>query len=614
MRGTKPLRLRRRPVGRSEIRCWKPFAPCRIEPGRGGGYILLGVRLMPESLFPDYEVVGVSQPDKVQVDLISQCSSIFNIVVRPQVETEVRPDKKVVLIVHVPEAPAHDKPVYFKAKGLPRGAFRRIGSTDQVCTDDDLQAFYQGRGHRSLDESVVENCTLDDLDPAAVAEYRRIRAEANPNAPELGYTDNELLLSLCCADRHQDKLLPTIAGVLLFGKRQAIRRVFPLMRVDYIRVPGREWVRNPESRFDTVEILDPIMLALPRALNTVLDDIPKAFHLPANSVRRQDVPLLPRTAIREAIVNAVMHRSYRHKSPVQIIRYANRLEIRNPGHSLVPDERLGEPGSITRNEKIAAVLHETRYAETKGSGIRAMRESMAQANLTPPTFESDRQKDCFVVTFLFHHFLNEDDVQWLGRFSDAEISEDEQKALVFAREIGAINNAAYRDINRVETLVASGHLRRLRDLGLLEQKRKSAGTFYVPTQRLTETPSLTGSSQPQAQGLTPALKAQAQGFDSLSPRLPINLEGLPAELAAVLRGLHQRARPADVQLVIQQLCEWKPLKAEQIARYLGRKQIYVTRTHLTPMIRRGELVYVFPDNPAHPQQAYRVVGRPGGKK
>ncbi len=409
-------------------------------------------------------------------------------------------------------------------------------------------------------------------------------------------------------------MLPTIAGVLLFGKRQAIRRVFPLMRVDYIRVPGREWVRNPESRFDTVEILDPIMLALPRALNTVLDDIPKAFHLPANSVRRQDVPLLPRTAIREAIVNAVMHRSYRHKSPVQIIRYANRLEIRNPGHSLVPDERLGEPGSITRNEKIAAVLHETRYAETKGSGIRAMRESMAQANLTPPTFESDRQKDCFVVTFLFHHFLNEDDVQWLGRFSDAEISEDEQKALVFAREIGAINNAAYRDINRVETLVASGHLRRLRDLGLLEQKRKSAGTFYVPTPRLTETPSLTGSSQPQAQGLTPALKAQAQGFDSLSPRLPINLEGLPAELAAVLRGLHQRARPADVQLVIQQLCEWKPLKAEQIARYLGRKQIYVTRTHLTPMIRRGELVYVFPDNPAHPQQAYRVVGRPGGKK
>jgi ATP-dependent DNA helicase RecG len=366
-----------------------------------------------------------------------------------------------------------------------------------------------------------------------------------------------------------------------------------------------------------VEILDPIMLALPRALNTVLDDIPKAFHLPANSVRRQDVPLVPRTAIREALVNAVMHRSYRHKSPVQIIRYANRLEVRNPGHSLVPDERLGEPGSITRNEKIAAVLHETRYAETKGSGIRAMRESMAQASLTPPTFESDRQKDCFVVTFLFHHFLNEEDVRWLGQFADAALSEDEQKALVFAREIGAINNAAYRDINRVETLVASGHLRRLRVLGLLEQKGKSAGTFYVPTPRLTETAPLAGPSQPQAQGLTPALKAQAQGLTpalkaqaqglaATSTGFPGNPEGLPDELAEVVRGLRQRAGPAELRMVIRRLCAWKPLRAEQIARYLGRKQIYITRTHLTPMIRRGELVYVYPNNPAHPQQAYIV--------
>ena len=588
------------------------------EPGRGGGYILLGVRPMPDALFPDYEVVGVPQPDKVQADLISQCSSVFNIAVRPQVETEIRPDRKVVLIVHVPEAPVHDKPVYFKARGVPRGAYRRIGSTDQVCTDDDLQALYQGRNHRSLDESIVENCILDDLDPAAIAEYRRIRAEANPNAPELGYTDNELLVSLCCADRRGDKLLPTVAGVLLFGKRATIRRVLPLTRVDYIRVPGREWVRSPDTRFDTVEILDPIMLALPRALNTVLDDIPKAFHLPADSIRRQDVPLMPRTAIREALVNAVMHRSYRHKSPVQIIRYANRLEIRNPGHSLVPDERLGEPGSMTRNEKIAAVLHETRYAETKGSGIRAMRESMALANLTPPTFESDRQKDCFVVTFLFHHFLNEDDVRWLGQVSDAALTEDEQKALVFARETGAINNAAYRDINRVETLVASGHLRRLRDLGLLEQKGKSSTTFYVPTPRLAEipgrpepvaeaTPALTGL----AQGLTPALAGLSQGFGKSPGGISANPGDLPAALAVLVQGLGKRAKPSEVRRAVRELCIWKPLKAEQIARYLGRKQLYVLRRHLTDMIRRGELTYVYPDNPAHPQQAYKATGQSG---
>ncbi len=91
------------------------------------------------------------------------------------------------------------------------------------------------------------------------------------------------------------------------------------------------------------------------------------------------------------------------------------------------------------------------------------------------------------------------------------VSEDEQKALVFARETGAINNAAYRDINRVETLVASGHLRRLRDLGLLEQKGKSVGAFYVSTPQLAGVPLSTPAPAAQAQGLTPALKLQAQG-------------------------------------------------------------------------------------------------------
>lgn len=581
------------------------------EPGRGGGYVLLGVRLMPASLFPGYEIVGVPNPDKVQADLVSQCASVFNVVVRPRVEREVRPDGKVVLVVNVPEAPVHDKPVYFKAKGLPRGAYRRIGSTDQVCTDDDLQALYQGRDHRSLDESVVENCVLEDLDPAAIAEYRRIRGEANPNAPELTYPDHELLLSLGCADRRGGRLLPTIAGVLLFGKRTTIRRLFPLMRLDYIRVPGREWVRNPDSRFDTVEILDPIMFSLPRALNAVLDDIPKAFHLPANSVRRQDVPLVPRTAIREALVNAVMHRSYRQKSAVQIIRYANRLEIRNPGHSLISDERLGEPGSVTRNEKIAAVLHETRYAETKGSGIRAMRESMAQANLSPPTFESDRGKDCFVVTFLFHHFLNEEDVRWLGQFAEMALTEDEQKAVVYAREIGAINNSAYRDINRVETLVASGRLRRLRDLGLLEQKGKSVGTFYVPTQRVTGAPMLTPAPEAQAQGLTPSKAAQSKG---LTPSITVQSKGLalPPDLAKAIAGLKGRSNHQQIRDLIARLCAWQPLRSEQLATLVGRTQAYLTHTFLGPMIRDGHLEYTFPGNPAHPQQAYRAT--PGGKK
>jgi ATP-dependent DNA helicase RecG len=594
------------------------------EPNRGGGYLLLGVRRLEASLFGDkqYEMVGVANPDKIQSDLATTCRTSFNVAVRPAISVNAVKGGKTVVVAFIPEAQPHEKPVYITSKGLPKGALRRIGSTDQHCTDDDLQVLYHNRKHHSFDETSITQCSLGDLDPAAISEYRRTRVESNPNAPELSYSDDDLMLSLFAASTEDGKLVPTIAGLLLFGKRMAIRRHFPMTRIDYIRVPGREWVRDPDRRFESVELLDPLMMSIPRAINTILDDIPTAFTLPAGANRRKDVPLIPRTAIREAVVNAVMHRSYRQKSPVQIIRYSNRLEIRNPGHSLVPDERLGEPGSVSRNEKIAAVLHDTRYAETKGSGIRAMREAMSLENLSPPTFESDREKDNFVVTFLFHHFLNPDDIQWLGHFSDLDLTEDEQKALVFARELGAMSNAAYRDLNRVETLVASGHLRKLRDHGLFDQKGHGSQTYYIPTERMQNpqkfkpTPaasrkaqgldgvahgkSLKSSGKPltQAQRLTPALRAQAQGF-----------EALPQGLSDAIQHLGRRATLEKARPVILQLCAWKPLSAEIIASLLGRGKTHFARRYLTPMIRSGELVYVHPDQPAHPQQAYKAPAK-----
>jgi len=580
------------------------------EPDRNGGYLLLGVRRTEPGLFGEiqYDIVGVPNPDKVQSDFATVCRNVFNVAVRPQMIVHHTGDGKNVVVAYVPEAARQDKPVYIESRGLPKGAFRRIGSTDQQCTDDDVQLLYQNRTHHTFDETTLPECAIEDIDPNAIAEYRRNRLQSSPTAAELAYGDEDLLLSVFAASREGGRLVPTIGGLLLFGKRQALRRHFPMMRIDYIRVPGREWVRDPDHRFDTVEVLDPLMLSIPRMINAILDDIPTAFTLPADSSRRKDVPLIPRTAIREAVVNAVMHRSYRQKSAVQIIRYANRLEIRNPGHSLVPDERLGEPGSVTRNEKIAAVLHETRYAETKGSGIRAMREAMSKQNLTPPTFESDREKDTFVVTFLFHHFLNPDDVGWLGHFSSLDLSEDEQKALVFAREMNAINNAAYRDINRVETLAASGHLRRLRDLGLFEQKGRSAQTYYVPTERMLRPQAFKGNRTRSGKSAkpNPVGKAQPTGF-------PRNLQGLPTGLATRITALGKRVIGADLQAAIVALCRWKPLSLGELAAVLGRNRHYLLTTHLRPMIRDGRLSYVHPDQPAHPEQAYRVPAKRGRK-
>ena len=199
---------------------------------------------------------------------------------------------------------------------------------------------------------------MADIEPQAVAEYRRLRALVNPQAEELAYGNDDMLEALSAARRVGNGLKPTLAGIVLFGKPLALRRLFPALRIDYVRVVGTQWVDDPEQRFSSVDIRKPLMLALPQAEATVVDELPKGFRLPEGELQSRQQPMLPRKVIREALANAVMHRSYNDHSPIQIVRYSNRLEVINPGFSLKDMASLGTPGSRLRNPAIAAVLHE----------------------------------------------------------------------------------------------------------------------------------------------------------------------------------------------------------------------------------------------------------------
>lgn len=590
------------------------------EPDLDGGWLLLGVAREEMALFPGYEVEGVSDPDKLSSDIASQCASTFNLPLRVDITTEWLNDKAVI-VVHVPEASPQDKPVYFKATGLPRGAYRRIGSTDQRCTEDDMAIFYQSRQQESFDAGIVADASLDDIDDDAVADYRKARAEVNPDAEELRWTDQELLQALKAIRRNtKGQWQPTVAGLLLFGKSIALRRCFPMTRVDYIRVPGREWVPNPDRRFDTVELRAPMFSLLRRAQAAVLDDLPKAFGLEEGELQRVDKPVIPQRALREVLVNALMHRSYRTQAPVQIIRYANRLEIRNPGFSLKSPEHLGEPGSMPRNPVLAAVLHETRFAETKGSGIRAIREVMDAAGLAPPLFESDRGRDQFVTQFLFHHFLGEDDILWLARFKDLHLSDQEARALIVAREAGVIDNATFRALNKVDPLTASATLRRLRDAGLLSQQGRGSATYYQPTDKLMGVPEGLSSKPGLLSSNPDALSSNPEPLSGKSERQPGNpeqeardalLSQLPGALAARVGALGQRHPPEQVWELVVALCEQRAWRVEELSLLMSRNAETIRQNYLRPLLAQKRIVMTLPETPNSPQQAYRAVGGQG---
>jgi ATP-dependent DNA helicase RecG len=572
------------------------------EPGLGGGYLLLGVTRDMQDLFSNaYRVEGIDDPEKLQSDLASQCASIFNRPLRPRVSVETL-NGKTVVVVFVPEAARTEKPIFIQNLGLPRGAFRRVGPTDQEGTEDDLVALYSGHQLDTFDAALLPDTDLSDIDPAAIDDYRQLRRAINPDAEELAWSNEDLLHALACAKRENGQLRPTVAGIVLFGSSMALRRCFPMMRIDYIRAPGRQWVENPDHRFDTLEIRAPLFTAIRRATNTVRDELIQSFSLAEGALVREDEPTLPLRVIREAIVNAVMHRSYRIHGAIQIIRYANRLEIRNPGHSIKAEEQLGEPGSETRNPRIAAVLHEVNIAETKGSGIRAMRELMLAQDLLPPTFESSRRPDQFVATFLFHHFLGPDDLAWLRDLTREAISDEESRALVFVREVGAIDNAAYRAINRTDTLNASGHLRRLRDLELLEMKGAGSRTYYVQGPRF-----LTAPKGPVPEEVSGQSDSHQEARDSHQLRQDSHqpLETIPRELAERIPAAGSKPRREVLRALIVDLCRWRALTARELAVILrGREHKPLVRDYLTPMVADGLLAYTIPAMENHPDQRY----------
>ena len=177
------------------------------EPGLGGGHLLLGVRSRKNLFENEYYVEGIVDPDKLQSDLASQCATMFNIPIRPMISVEEL-NGQTVIVVAIPEAAPTDKPVYLKKTKLPNGAFRRIGSTDQHCTEDDLIVLYQGHQLETYDSTTIPDSDINDIDSETIALYRAMREKTNPEAEELSWNDEDLLRALSCLVKTADGMGP----------------------------------------------------------------------------------------------------------------------------------------------------------------------------------------------------------------------------------------------------------------------------------------------------------------------------------------------------------------------------------------------------------------------
>ena len=265
--------------------------------------------------------------------------------------------------------PAPARPHYLKREGLERGAYVRVGSTNRRADRellDEMRRFARGE---SYDEQ-----PMPDFDSEAI-DFRATSESFSP-LRKLRRSDLE---TLRLVTRHQGRKVPTIGGVLLFGKDRG--RNFPDAWVQVGRFRGTD-----KSRID--DRAD-IKSHLARSVETAIAFVAKHALRGAEigAVHRKERWNLPPAAVREAIINAFAHTDYAQRgAPIRVSIFDDRLEVENPGllpfGLTVEDLHLGI--SKLRNRVIGRVFHELGLIEQWGSGIQRMTAACRDAGLVAP--------------------------------------------------------------------------------------------------------------------------------------------------------------------------------------------------------------------------------------
>ena len=224
----------------------------------------------------------------------------------------------------------------------------------------------------------------------------------------------------------------------------------------------------------------------------------------------------------------------------------------------------GEPGSMLRNPRISEIFHDTNLAETKGTGIGAMRRLMKEAGLMPPTFESNHEANKFTARLLLHHFLSKENMEWLAQYASFDLTNEQKLALVFVREVGAIDNATYRQLDSSITHArARLEIHKLCNLGFLAKKGQGRNTYYIRTSKVV---SLGERLRPQGERLLPQHGTLGEKIPPQGEKIPpqhgtFEIESQPKSRNELLREL-----PKGLQERVAKLGKWA--SREKVSQHL----------------------------------------------
>lgn len=322
-----------------------------------GGQFIIGVD-------KNRTIVGVEDTDRVLRDLDNIANNnceppitVIQEVLNPESQAELGKldpasffQKKPVIVVNIPKG---DMRPYRTNRGV---YYIRTSSGRRQASREELLRLFQATESLYYDETPLPRLNIADMDRDALDRFLEATGQGDLQNNRERLLENWRLLS---------RGIPTIAGILLFGRQPQLH--LPFAQVNAAGFYGTNSSGNPYDRKDlTGRILD------------VIDQAERFLYLhlriphEIRGFEPEPKPELPKEALREAIVNAVAHRDYTVQGPIRLFIFDDRIEVHTPGKppNTVDEEAMRAGVHVVRNPHIYARLSDAGLVTRAGTGIR----------------------------------------------------------------------------------------------------------------------------------------------------------------------------------------------------------------------------------------------------
>ncbi len=338
-----------------------------------GGWLVFGVKQAGK----EFSIEGVSNSEKIESDFLGVLrSEKFNVVISPKAQRH-NFDGKIVLAFYIP--PSGKKPVYYNTLS---NTYIRKGSSDQKATKEEIDYMYRDQTFGVKTSETVSGTSRNDLNNTSVNRYRDYMRRFNPDVSYNRFGEEEFLNKLRVIEDGKC----TYSGLLMLGKRDSIERHFSDFRIDLLEIPGISY-KDSDTRYtfrlDEHENLWEYYFECFARLKQKVD---VSFVLHSEGFGQELSPGLE--AVREALVNMLMHADYFSPAHSRVRIFTDRIEFYNPGGLPKPFEELKSKDiSMPRNPIISKLFRMVKLAENAGFGFDKIESNWLKYNKTLPEYD-----------------------------------------------------------------------------------------------------------------------------------------------------------------------------------------------------------------------------------